>query len=224
MATWQERPLWWKILYILALGLGLLIEDVRRLHRRIEWHFLRVHLNKKPRVIKALYHLIYREFRRDMKIGGMSYSLMYGPGKCSLTRRLVCWDAPLGIAVWNSRSPMIAMAIEIRDGFLCIRQLQGVSRRRVPKQARDWPRRFVRACIRFARLSGLKGVRLYRAHTSTFYWSPDLKLRKGESYKGALEAHRQRMRRRYDGTARQMGFQMLKNYGEWLCPPRTARS
>lgn len=219
----EKEPLWNKAVFLIAFGIGLTVGDIRRLSRRVEWHFLRVHLYKNKRVIRLLYRLIWKEFAKAAKPRGMSYSLMYGPGKCSITRHLVCWDAPLGIAIWNSRSPMIATAIEIKGGFLCIRQLQGVPRRRVPKEARDWPRRFVRACVRFARLSGLKGVRLYRAHTSTFYWFPTLALKKGESFREALEVHRQRMRRRYDGTARQMGFTMRKNYGEWLCPPRPAR-
>lgn len=216
----KKKSLLWEILFFVTYGIGLMVGDVRRLSRRIEWHFLRRHIHSQPRTIRMLYLLVHREFRKDMRVEGMSYSLMYGPGKCSITRRLVCWDAPLGIAIWNSRSPMIAMAVEIKDGFLCIRQLQGVARRKVPEQIRDWPKRFVRAAIRFARLSGLKGVRLYRAHTSSFYWFPALKVPKGAIYKDVLETHRQRMRRRYDGTARQMGFSMKKDYGEWLCPPR----
>lgn len=224
MATWQEKPLWWRILFVWLMGLGLLIGDMRRFHRRIEWHFLRVHIQKRPRIRRALYHLVYREFRNCMQVGGISHTLTHGPGFSRITRKLIYLDAPLGIAIWNTRSPVIGMGVEIKAGFLCIRQLQGVPRRRVPDSARDWPRRFVRVCMRFARLTGLKGVRLYRAHTCSYYWNPELTLPESASRKEFLQAYRQRMRRRYDGTARQMGFKMLKNYGEWRCPPRTARS
>ncbi len=214
----------WNILFFFAYGIGLLVGDVRRLARKIEWGFLRRHFNRKPRTIRALYQLSWGAFRSHSMVKGMSYSLMYGPGKCSITNRLVCWDAPLGIAVWDGESAMLAMAVEIKGDMLCIRQLQGVPGKKLPQELRDWPQRFVGASIRFARLSGLKGVRLYRAHTCSFYWRPEMDIPEGKTRLEVLRAHRQRMRRRYDGTARQMGFAIKKDYGEWLCPSQSARS
>lgn len=216
----QKKSLLWEVLFFVTCGIGLIVGDVRRLVRRVEWSILQRHLHRNPRIIKLLYLLSFEEFRKHKQVNAVSFTLMYGPGKCEITNRMVCWETPLGIAIWDKQSPLLALGVEIKHNMLCIRQLQGIPGKRLPEEMRDWPKRFVRLAIRFARLSGLKGVRLYRAHTSVFYWAPELQVPEGMTRKEALDAHRQRMRRRYDGTARQMGFVMKKDYGEWLCPPR----
>jgi len=152
---------------------------------------------------------------------------MFEPGTCSIANDLIAWEAPACFAVWDEGLPLFGVAFEVRKGFINIRQLQGVPGRPVPPELRDWPKRLVRLAMRFARLSGLKGVRLYKAHTCLYYQWPffaDLPEMNEEELAEYLKEHRKRMRRRYDGTARQLGFTMHEHWGEWLCPPRSARS
>ncbi len=175
------------------------------------------------RVLRVFLKLVGRSFCMSPHVYQATITLMYQPGTCSVANDRIVWEAPAGFAVWGEELPLFAMAIEIRKGFLCIRQLQGVPGQPVPPDLRDWPKRFVQVAVRFARLTGLKGVRLYRAHTCAFYQRPhftDLVTMDEPDFVEYANEYRKRMRRRYDGTARQMGFTMKKDYGEWLCPPR----
>lgn len=192
--------------------------------RAVEWGFLRRYIFARPRMVDVMVHMLLRCFRDyPGKKLGVSMALIYGPGYCEIERREICWETPLGLAVWGDDGPLFGLGIEFRNGFLCIRQMQGISGRAVPPEFRDWPIRSVKLMMRFARLAGFRGVRLYRAHTSLFYHSPELTLPEGANREEEIAALRQRMRRRYDGTARRLKFTQKKNYCEWLSPPRSAR-
>jgi hypothetical protein len=198
-----------------------------RSYRWLSWkkQFCYFYLNQ--RVLRVFLRFLAHSFRTSPNALQCTVTLMYQPGTCSVAEDRIVWEAAAGFAVWDEELPMFAMALEIRKGFLCVRQLQGVPGRPVPSDLRDWPRRFVQVAMRFARLAGLKGVRLYRAHTCAFYQRPYFEdpppMDESQSVE-YLKEFRRRMRRRYDGTARQLGFVLNKDYGEWLCPPRSARS
>lgn len=212
----QKKSLFWEIVLYIVIGLW----DT---YRWLRWkkQFCYFYLNQ--RTLRVFNKLAARSFYMSSPVRQATITLMYQPGTCSVANDRIVWEAPAGFAIWDEKQPMFAMAVELRKGFLCIRQLQGVPGRPLPPNLRDWPRRFVRAAMRFARLTGLRGVRLYRAHTCAFYRRPyfeDPPSLDETSPAEYLKEYRQRMRRRYDGTARQMGFVMKKDYGEWLCPPR----
>ncbi|MES2931847.1 MAG: hypothetical protein V4682_04120 [Patescibacteria group bacterium] len=212
----QKKSLFWEIVVQVIIGL-------RNTYRWLRWkkQFCYFYLNQ--RTLRVFNKLAARNFCMSPNARQASITLMYQPGTCSVAEDRIVWEAAAGFAIWDEKLPLFAMAMEIRKGFLCIRQLQGVPDRPTPPDLRDWPKRFVQVAMRFARLTGLKGVRLYRAHTCRFYRWPyfaDLPDMDEAGLTEYLKEYRQRMRRRYDGTARQMGFTMKKDYGEWLCLPR----
>lgn len=210
-----------ELLWVLAYIIGTQVGYVRMLARMVEWHFLRIYLNEHKEQTVQFLHYLLKEFSEFDYFDGYSMALIYGPGKSEQENNLVCWETPLGYALWHKNRPAVAMGIEIKHGMLCVRQLQGVRGTQLPKELRTWPKLLVRAAMKFATDSGLRGVRLYRAHMSSFYWAPDFgyDVLTPDQYKERLVAHRDRMRARYDGTARKMRFLMKKNWGEWLTPP-----
>lgn len=211
-----------ELLWVLAYIIGTQVGFVRTLARKVEWHFLRIYLNEHKDQAEQFLHYLLEEFKKFGYFDGYSMVLIYGPGKSEQENNLVCWETPLGYALWHRNRPAVAMGIEIKNGMLCVRQLQGVRGTQLPKELRNWPELFVRAVMKFATDSGLKGVRVYRAHMSNFFWMPDFgyDVLTQEQYKERLDAHRNRMRARYDGTARKMGFRMNKNWGEWHVDPK----
>lgn len=109
------------------------------------------------------------------------------------------------------------MAVEIKEGFVCIRQLQGVKGEHFNGALQQWPVLCVEACIAFAQRQKLKGVRIYRADQSLFYKYPLLDLSPEtpvEEFRKKVSMHQEKMRRRYDGLAESLGFTMKKKYGE----------
>lgn len=196
----------------------------RRVARRTEWFFLRYVLLRKPGIALLLHKVVARTFRRQTAMvrvtGALYYRRGYGIGESPGETRTLYWEAPLTFTVWRDGKPLCGMALELRRNALCIRQLQGVAGVRFPEELRNWPRLFVLACVRFARLVGIKHVRLYRAHTSLFYEYPIIDADEGHPYEEAVRLHQVRMRRRYDGTARQLGFKIMEDWGEWTHPCR----
>ena len=194
----------------------------RRTIRRIEWFFLRQIILRRIRLCSLLETFVAKEFQKYPAAKGISlrvyYRRGYGTGESSEKKHTLYWEAPLAIAIWTEKGPAAGMAVELRWGALCIRQLQGVAGVPLSKELPDWPKTFVEACLRFARRTGVRHVRLYRADQSLFYYWPMLPKKEGRTRYEMLEEHRQRMRRRYDGTARQMGFNMKKKWGEWEKP------
>lgn len=207
-----------ELLWVLAYIIGIQVSVVRLLARKVEWHFLRLYLNKHREQTEQFLQYLFEEFREPRYFDGYSTVLIYGPGRSEQENYKVCWETPLGYALWHNDQPAIAMGVEVKSGMLCVRQLQGVRGTQLPKELRNWPELFVRAAMKFASDSGLKGVRVYRAHMSNFYWMPDFgyDVLTQEQYRERLRAHRNRMRARYDGTARKMGFRMKKYWGEWF--------
>jgi hypothetical protein len=194
-----------------------------KLHRRIEWSLLRLYMVRNIRLLTLLEKFVAREFIPHVCVKKVTMALYYHPGyglgESTDDNPTLYWEAPLALTIWSrDDKPMAGLAVEFRRNALCIRQLQGVAGIRFPPDASDWPRKFVKACISFARWTGIKHVRVYRADQSLFYWLPVGAIPKGVTIAEYEDKHRTRMRRRYDGTARQIGMEMRDRWGEWTHP------
>lgn len=206
----------------LRLATLIVLIALHKASRRVEWFFLRRIILRRKRLALLVQAFVVREFLPSEYFKKVTLALYYRPGyglgESSDIAKTLFWEAPLAIAVWSKDGPVAGMAVEFRRNALCIRQLQGVSGASFPPECRDWPKRFVRACTSLARQAGIKHVRLYRADQSLFYFFPDAAASEGQSPSEALENHRARMRRRYDGTARQLRMHMTERWGEWSHP------
>ena len=133
--------------------------------------------------------------------------------------RTICWEASVGILVYLADRPGLAMGIELMGDSVTVRQLQGVKGLRLNKNLQDWPRYFLGACMEFVlEREDIRYLRVLRAHRQVFYKAPIVRPRPGKTYKEVVEEHTRRMRRRYDGTARQLGFKKTKKYYVWENP------
>jgi hypothetical protein len=191
----------------------------RRGVRRVEWFFLVKAMLKRRTLIRALIKSVESAFAHGEGFDHVSavlyFSRGYGLTEAVDGRGTFYWEAPLGIAVWTEEGPLVGMAVEFRGDALCIRQLQGVAGARIPKSLLHWPRLFVEACISCAEGVGMREVRIYKADQSLFYYFPTMQLKEGEDSREATRAHRKRMRRRYEGTARQLSFCERSNWYVW---------
>ncbi len=131
----------------------------------------------------------------------------------------ICWEASVGFLVYLADRPSLGMGVELMGDTLTVRQLQGAKGLELNKSLQDWPRLFLMACVEFAiRREDISRVRVLRAHKLVFYKAPIVYPRKGQTYADVVEEHTRRMRRRYDGSARQLGFKITKNYYIWENP------
>lgn len=200
-----------------------LTDALIRIGRRyVEFFFLYPIASRRLAEINSLTKCVGQTFRkRTDRFSAVSWSTQKAPGFAVANgkRHPVCWESPVGITIYLAGKPALAMGVELHGSTLCVRQLQGIAGTKLGKNLQDWPKLFVQACTEFALASGIKRVRIYRADKSLFYRFPaNIVKRNGETMQEALQAYRQRMRRRYDGTARQLHFVMKRSYGEWTNP------
>ena len=129
----------------------------------------------------------------------------------------ICWEAPVGITIYHGTLELFGLGVELRGKALCIRQLQGVQGTIVPKELHRWPQLFAKTCQDFARkVRTIEEVRIYCADQSLFYDYPNIDCDDDAKWPQILKEHQQRMRRRYDGTARTLGFkQTHSRYYSW---------
>jgi hypothetical protein len=181
------------------------------------WNLRRLTTSRdvQERRAKIIIRLMHRTLRVP-GVSGFSWVENSNPGYGEQENRAICWETPTGFVLWFDDRPLVAVGLEFGHATLSIRQLQGVKGSKIPEEIKDWPVRMVRMLVRYARLTGMKRVRIYRAHTSMFYTYPDLDLDLGPAYYGAREKLRERMRIRYDGTARKAGFTKYADYYELL--------
>lgn len=133
----------------------------------------------------------------------------------------ICWEAPVGITIYLDEKPVLGMAVEFRGPHLCIRQLQGVAGVHLPDELKDWPARFVEGAMNFlCNTEELVSVRLYAADQRWSYKRPfNREVELLVLTATELKQYQQRLRRRYDGTARKMGFTRHNNrYYDWRAP------
>ena len=194
-----------------------------RLLRATKWKIYRRRMIRTRRgklVRKVLLHAIKKRFWKLPSTRRYTSVSFPRRGYTDVEDGKVYWESPLGVTVWNEHGPVCSLGVEYWNDTLCIRQLQGVAGARAPSDFKDWPRVFVDACVETARRMGMRRVRLYRADQSLFYSFPSLEDVPNGEYDRVVAELRNRMRRRYDGTARQMGFAMKRRWGEWVNPKR----
>ena len=193
-----------------------------RVTGRVRWFFLFRSMFREPHIASAIIETaeaIFKENGEIARVTGLIYRRR-GYGEESSDGNLTLyWEAPFAITVWLGDKPALGMSIEWSDGFIYIRQLQGVKGVRLVEEFREWPQLFIKACLEAAERGGLRGVRIYQANQSLFYRYPSLDIQNDaneETQNKILLEHQKRMRRRYDGTARQMGFNKKKRFYEML--------
>ena len=205
---------WLKLLPVIA---GVLC---RRAWRRAKWYFQWHYLvYRKKRWLPLALH-IDSVFKKIPDVTDVTTCVYFGPGygygESTEERRAFYWEAPLAIAVWTNQGPTIGIGLEVRGRVLCVRQLQGVAGVQIPESLKKWPQLFVQTCIDFAERTRTFGeVRLYKADQSLYYKYPDIRVGEDESLAEAIRSHQKRMRRRYDGTARQLGFEKCSRWYVW---------
>jgi hypothetical protein len=130
------------------------------------------------------------------------------------------WGAPVTITVSkNSQDDtpktVRCMSLFIKGDAIHIVQLQGVPLIEMPKGLRDWPERFVRACMEFARRENFRAVRLARPDSLYSYHSPSIRWYFTPT-EGAQTAAKIRaaFHKYHDGTARTLGF---STETDWFC-------
>jgi hypothetical protein len=130
----------------------------------------------------------------------------------------ICWNCPIGFTFYIAEQPYFGLGVELRRQVLCIRQMQGVPGAKPLRNLKDWPELLVFACTVYAQKHGLKEVRIYKADQDISFEYPFVETKNGQSQKDADDAHRSRMRHRYDGTARKLKFKKKKRYYVWEVP------
>lgn len=165
--------------------------------------------------VRVLQNYVGSAFMFRPLFSGVYSGLIAKPGYNREITGSICWEAPIVFAVFLNDKPAVGMGIELLGDTLSVRQLQGAHGTTIPEELRNWPKLFVEACVIFAQKSNLRCVRLYRADQAIFYSHPVFE--KNDT-REAREETQQRMRRRYDGTARQLKFKMEKRWGVWNNP------
>lgn len=142
-------------------------------------------------------------------------SIIPKPGYARELPSSICWEAPIVVVLQKNAQPCFGIGLELTRNCIHIRQLQGERGLHLHEAFRDWPRRCVEAVLTYAKEAPhIDQVRLYRAHTDLFYDEPYV-AGGGPPDPKTIATIRKRMRRRYDGTARQLGFTMRKDWGEF---------
>ncbi len=150
--------------------------------------------------------------------GGLAKKPGYDEGQNYAGERTICWEAPMAILVYLADRPALALGVELRGKVLCIRQLQGAPRLPLNKPLQRWPQFMVIGCMEAAQRLNLREVRIYNADQNLSYHYPVFDLASRQSQVMADEEHRQRMRRRYEGTARQLKFKKQDKFWSWENP------
>jgi len=123
----------------------------------------------------------------------------------------ICWNSPIGITVLIDNRDCFGLGIELYSSILSIRQMQGVPGTKIPEELKDWPTLLVEACMDYASYSNLSEVRIFKADQDFGFENPDVNPAEGQSLANAKKTHQDRMRRRYDRTASDLGFEKRKN-------------
>jgi hypothetical protein len=127
----------------------------------------------------------------------------------------ICWNSPIGITVLLHDKECFGLGIELYGSVLAIRQMQGARGAKIPETLKDWPTLLIEACRNYAEDAKLKEVRVYKADQDLQFKNPFVILRDGQRRKEAVLEHQNRMRRRYDRAASDLGFEKRKRYYVW---------
>ena len=175
------------------------------------------HIERLTKIVGAI--LYSRSSLCDSVAWGIYTALGNDPAQHYKGKPTICWEASIGIMATLAGRPAFGLGVEFAGDRLDIRQLQGAQDLVVGKSLEDWPKLLVGACMAFAQISGdIREVRVYKADQAPFYYSPLVYPKKGQTYEEVAQECRQRMRRRYDGTARRLGLKKEEDYYSWTNP------
>lgn len=192
------------------------ILDAQFIWRNIECRYLAAIANGHTEYMELLVLCVGSEFgKHDAEVSGYGWHTQPLPGYTMHNGKRtseICWEAPVCIIVYRNDVPIVGMAVEFRGHVLCIRQLQGAPNSNIPKNLKQWPKLFVQAAQLFLlNTKEITSLRLYSATERPSYRHPQHIFSKDE-----MQAYRQNLRRRYDGTARQSGMKRVNTrYWEW---------
>ena len=191
---------------------------------RLRFYVLAHIANARSEELQLLTMCVGREFRNATKeFSGIEWRIQAAPGydADAVGRRIsgICWEAPATIVVYVNKKPLVGMGVEFRGSNLCIRQLQGVPSASIPASLQKWPAMFVTGAMNFLlNTEKYHVVRLYAADQRFSYKNPvfDDDRPTEHVYEKRTAELRQRLRRRYDGTAKQLGFtKRSRRFWEW---------
>ena len=134
------------------------------------------------------------------------------------TKDDIHWDAPVVVVVKyrdeeGRKKEACGMSLYLENNSLYVEQLQGGKSVAFPRRFKVWPQLFLKSCIAFAEAENLDLVCLPKAETLYTYRWPDLGPNGIPRTEQSIDDHRQRMKLRYDGTARICGF---RSEGNWF--------
>ncbi len=127
------------------------------------------------------------------------------------------WDAPIVVVTMYRDTEGLTkeacgVSFYIEHNCLYIQQLQGGKSVTFPRRLKVWPQLLLKSCIEFAQLEHFDKVYVAKAATLYAYRWPGT----GRS-QASIKEHRERMKLRYDGTARICGFESDDTWFVW--PP-----
>lgn len=130
------------------------------------------------------------------------------------------WDAPVVVVILchdKDGNPREAcgMSFYIENNSLYVEQLQGGKSVTFPRQFKVWPQLLLKSCIAFAQAENFDQVCLAKAQKLYSYRWPDLGPNGIPRSHQSIEDHRQRMKLRYDETARVCGFTSEDSWSVW---------
>lgn len=136
------------------------------------------------------------------------------------TKDDIHWDAPIVVVIMyhdqeGKQKEACGMSLYIENNSLYVEQLQGGKSVAFPRRFKVWPQLFLKSCIAFAQAANFDQVCLAKAETLYTYRWPDLGPDGIPRSRQSIQDHRQRMKLRYDGTARVCGFNSGDNWFVW---------
>lgn len=184
--------------------------------RKLECRYLSSVANRREEHLGVLLDCVGGMFlNKDPSFSGIGWHTQPLPGygfKNGQKTSEICWEAPVCITVYIDNKPALGMAVEFRGPVICIRQLQGAPGVQLPDGLKKWPALFVDGVKTFLlNAPEISRLRLYAADTRISYKQPLPRLSSED-----LAKHQQKLRRRYDGTARQCGLKKAGRGKYWI--------
>ena len=148
---------------------------------------------------------------------------------------LICWDTRYGLKltarVSTRRATLAIVGFRPVESGLLVAQLQAQGDKQSPARYLCWERLLVSALIELARRGEVyREVQIQAASTTTWFTEP-VGLHLVEKEDGTiqwlleggrtLEEYQADMKRRYDGTARGLGFKWCEDKKLWIYPLRS---
>lgn len=178
-------------------------------------------LFRRRRARALLQELLLEHLRGEYSINSIpELSVRMRCGPSDWKERGVYWDTEMGIVLYarqkgRKRKQVALIGFRPIWDVLVVEQLQGLGRRKMVFRAVRWEQLLVRLLVCLAKETRwYSEVRMVTASRLYYYSKPIGK--KFRRRKHALAEHKRRLRTRYDGTARALGFRWNREKNIWI--------